>query len=113
MPAAPYAIAIEQGAKYRTTLTLTDRDLTGCSARMQVREAFTSPQALLDLSSEPGEGITITPGPPGVIEIVITSVQTAAMTWRSGVYDLELTDAGGEVERLLEGSVTVSPEVTR
>ncbi|MFI6819280.1 hypothetical protein ACIBG7_43315 [Nonomuraea sp. NPDC050328] len=113
MPATPYNIAIEQGATYRTTLTLTGRDLTGCTARMQVRESVASPAVLLELTSSPAAGITITPGPPGVIDIVITAAQTAAMTWWVGFYDLELVWPNGDVERLLKGAVTVDPEVTR
>lgn len=113
MPATEYAIEIEQGATFRTTLTLTGRDLTGCSARMQVRESIESPVTLLDLSTPPGGGITITPGPPGVIEIMLTAAQTAELDWLLGFYDLELITPGDEVERLLKGTVTVDPEVTR
>ncbi|MFI6816068.1 hypothetical protein ACIBG7_26935 [Nonomuraea sp. NPDC050328] len=112
-PLPPYDISIEQGATYRTTLTLTGRDLTGYTARMQVRASVASPAVLLELTSSPAAGITITLGPPGVIDIVITAAQTAAMTWWVGFYDLELTWPNGDVERLLKSTVTVDPEVTR
>ncbi len=113
MPATVWNITIEQGATWETTLTLTDRDLTGCSARMQIRETIPSPSALLSLTSEPPAGITITPGPPGIITVAISATQTAAMDWKHGVYDLELVTASGTVERLLKGDVTVDFEVTR
>ncbi len=113
MPATVWDITIEQGATWTTSLTLTGRDLTGCSARMQIRETVSSPSTLLSLTSSPAAGIAITAGPPGVITITITAAQTAAMAWKHGVYDLELVTAGGEVERLLKGDVTVDFEVTR
>ncbi len=113
MTATVWNIVIEQGATWRTTLTLTERDLTGCSARMQVRETAASPSAVLSLTSAPGGGIVITPGPPGVLDITISAAQTADMDWRRGVYDLELESAGGDVDRLLKGDVAVDPEVTR
>lgn len=113
MPATVWDIAIEQGATWTTSLTLTDRDLTGCTARMQIRETVSSPSTLLSLTSDPVAGIAIEAGPPGVITITITATQTAAMAWKHGVYDLELVSAGGTVERLLKGDVTVDFEVTR
>lgn len=113
MPAAWWNLLIEQGATWSVVLTLPERDLTGCTARMQVREHIESPAALLDLSTTPGGGITITPGPPGTILLKLTDETTADITWRHGVYDLELTDAGGNTERLLKGEVSVDFEVTR
>ena len=113
MPAAYWKITIEQGATWTTTLTLADRDLTGCTARMQIRETAPSPSPLLSLTSSPAAGIVITPGPPGIIAVTITAAQTTALTWKTGVYDLELVSAGGIVERLLKGDVVVDPEVTR
>ena len=38
---------------------------------------------------------------------------TAAFTFKSAVYDLEFVSPSGFVRRLFEGSVTLSPEVTR
>jgi hypothetical protein len=113
VPATSWDITIEQGATWATSLILTDRDLTGCTARMQIRETVLSPSTLLSLTSDPEAGITVTAGPPGVIAITITAAQTAAMTWKHGVYDLELVSPNGTVERLLKGDVSVDFEVTR
>lgn len=114
MTATFYKITIEQGATFETSLTMTGRDLTDCSARMQIRETVTSPTALMALTSSPAAGITITPGPPGLIDIVISATQTATLAWKTGVYDLELVSPDGTVvERLLKGDVVVDPEVTR
>ncbi|MEW9530593.1 hypothetical protein [Microbispora sp. NPDC049125] len=113
MPAAVWNLLIEQGATWEVVLTLTDRDLTGCTARMQVRETIESPTALLDLSTAPGSGIVVTPGPPGTITLRLSDEETAAIAWRHGVFDLELTDAYGDTDRLLKGEVSVDFEVTR
>jgi len=42
-----------------------------------------------------------------------TAVQTAAIAAGSYVYDLEITSAGSIKTRLVQGKITVSPEVTR
>lgn len=113
MPATALDITIEQGATWNTLLTLTGRDLTGCEARMQIRETVPSPTPLVSLTSDEDGGITVTPGPPGVIAITLTAEQTADFAWKNGVYDLELVSPDGTVERLLKGDVTVDFEVTR
>lgn len=116
MPATTWRITIEQGATWKTAVTVTGRDLTGCTARLQVRETYASPAPLLTLST--GDGITID-GPAGTITLVITAAQTAALAARDGVhrlgvYDLELINPDGiTVERLLKGDVMLDPEVTR
>ncbi|GAA4626653.1 hypothetical protein GCM10023196_035750 [Actinoallomurus vinaceus] len=115
MAAAPYDITIEQGATWRTTLTVKDAtgaavDLTGYSARMQIRPSVESTTVLLELAT--GSGITIT-GPAGQIALVITATATTGINWTGAVYDLELTAPGGDVTRLLQGRVALSPEVTR
>lgn len=113
MVATVWKITIEQGATWRTSLTLTERDLTGCTARMHIRERIESPSPVIALTSDEDDGITITPGPPGVITVVIPAETTTAIDWRYGVYDLELISPDGTVERLLKGDVLVDPEVTR
>ena len=111
MGAARYSIRIEQGATWRTVLTLTDTDLTGYTARMQVRASTQATAVLLELTTEDGR-ITID-GPVGKITLVITDDDTTGLAWCTGVYDLEITSPGGETTRLLRGRATVSPEVTR
>jgi len=116
MPASNYDLLIEQGATFRLELAWkldgTAVDLTNYSARMQVRGAVEAATALLSLTSAAGGGITLG-GAAGTITIVASAAQTAALTIRTGVYDLELESAGGEVTRLLQGAVAVSPQVTR
>lgn len=110
MGAARYAIRIEQGATWKPVLTLRDTDLTGYTARMQIRPDIDSDTVLLELTTS--NGITID-GPAGQITLHLTDVETTALDWREGVYDLELIAPSGDVQRLLKGPVEVDPEVTR
>ena len=114
---AKLKLTIYQGATFRKRLTwkagtpAVPVDLTGCTARMQVREEVDSPAALLTLTTENG-GIALG-GAAGTIELVVEAEDSAAFTWNSGAWDLEIVHPGGEVTRLAQGSVVVSPEVTR
>jgi hypothetical protein len=107
--AARWAILIEAGTTWDPTLTLRDTTLTGYSARMQIRTP--DGQLLEELTTENGK-ITID-GPAGRIQLLLTDTQTSAYEWDTGVYDLELISPSGHVDRLVQGTVTVNPEVTR
>ena len=78
---------------------------------MQVRSSVDSPAVLLELTTENGR-IRLG-GPSGAIELHLSAQETAAIEWESGVYDLEIEFAGGQVRRLFAGRVKVSKEVTR
>lgn len=84
-------------------------NLTGYSARMQVRETLNSPSTLVSLST--GSGMTVSSA--GVITMTISAATTAGFANGTYVYDLEIESAGGVVTRLLEGKFKVTGEVTR
>lgn len=114
--AAKYKLTIEQGATFTQVLTWKDSagapiDVTGCSGRMQVRPAVESPTVLAELTTA-NAGVTFG-GATGTVTLTIPAAQTAGFSWRSGVYDLEITMADLTVRRLLYGNVVVLPEVTR
>jgi hypothetical protein len=96
-----------------TGRTYVPYDLTGHTARMQARRTMESSGYLLYLSTENG-GIEINPteGTTNVIQIYMTDEMTASIS-SSGVYDLEIENGVGEVSRVLQGTFTLSPEVTR
>lgn len=112
-----YNLEINQGATLALVATWKDSagtavNLTGYTARLNVRETYSSASAILTLTTENG-GITLG-GSAGTITLSASATTTAALTAPfSGVYDLELVSGGGVVTRLLEGVATVSPEVTR
>jgi hypothetical protein len=110
-------ITIVQGATldllvtWRTGDPAAPVDLTGCTARMQIREKVDSVTPLVTLTTE-NDGIELG-GALGTVRRFMDADDTAALTFKSGVYDLEIEFADGTVRRLLSGSVSVSPEVTR
>lgn len=89
---------------------MTPHSLAGYTARMQIKDRVGG-TVLLSLTSAVDGGITLDDAGK-VIEITITAAQAEAITWTSGVYDLELVSAGGIVTALMEGAVTASTEVT-
>jgi hypothetical protein len=117
MPAGKHDIIIEQGATFRRVITWKDSagvpiNLTGWSAKMQVRERVRDGDVVLECSTANGR-ITLG-GTAGTITIVAQDEVTALLPeMPKAVYDLELISGGGEVTRLLRGQVEIAPEVTR
>lgn len=115
MTAGIYNATIDQGATWSVVVTYKDStgaviNLTGYTAAMQVRQQYSSADADLTLTS-PSGGIVIT-GATGVVTITMTATQTAALEEGFYVYDVELT-SGSYKDRLIQGQLTVAPEVTR
>lgn len=110
-------LLINQGATFRYRFTWRDVkvrliDLTGFTARMQIRADVTSAVVLVALTTENG-GIVLG-SKLGTISLFMSDASTSALTtWAKGVYDIELISPLQEVYRLVGGAVTVSPEVTR
>lgn len=107
---------LAQGATFRYTVVLeqadgTPVDLTGATARMQVRPTQGSDVIFLALTTDNG-GITITPL-EGKLDLYAPADATIGQDWRRGVYQLEVEYATGDVYRYLEGQVEHSLEVTR
>ncbi|MFN4894210.1 MAG: hypothetical protein ACK5HO_00315 [Pseudomonadota bacterium] len=114
MAAGLYDIIIEQGATFTLNATWKDStgapvNLTGYSARMQVRPSYESEEVLASLVSP--TNITLG-GALGTIVATIAATDTQKLTMQEGVYDLEL-EIGGVVTRLLQGKAIISWEVTR
>jgi hypothetical protein len=113
--AAILDILIEQGATFRHTLLVKQGglpfDLTSYTVRMQVRRSYSVEALLLELTESNGR-ILVDPE-EGRIDLSIDAEDTEALSFKDGVYDLEIESVGGEVTRLLQGVVTLSPEVTR
>lgn len=84
--------------------------LVGITARMQIRAKLEDTVVILELTTENG-GIVIDSA-LGTITIVITATATAALTFTSAVYSLELAE-GSEVTPFIYGSITLSKEITR
>jgi len=120
-----YNLEMWQGATFSMTITVKDatgnvQNLTGYTARMQLRTSYAAGSATESLTSSNGE-ITITAA-EGNLAFSLAATRTAAIPvdLNNGkppktvyVYDLELVDDGGIVSKLLYGDVNVYGEVTR
>lgn len=114
MSAGQYNFICEQGATFARTMSVLDssnnpRNFSGYTGRMQVRRRISDVDVLVELTTENGR---MTLGSDGVINLILTATETSAIT-DEGVYDIELEDSAGVVERLLEGSFFLTKEVTR
>lgn len=105
-----------QGSTFNRRLTYKIDDvpvnLSGYSSRLQVREAHYSTDTIASLTSASAGGITLG-GSAGTIDILIEDDETADFSAGTFVYDLEIESVGGIVDRIIEGSFIVTPEVTR
>lgn len=126
MPAATYNLYIEQGATYRFTLVygykdgtldadgnpnVIPYDITGCRARMQIRRSRQS-EVLVSATTDNG-GITFTDAEHGRMEVVVTDEATDSLNIKRAKYDLEVGYPSGDVVRVLQGDVTISPNITQ
>lgn len=103
-------LLIDQGSTFESTIDLTDDegnlvDLTNYTAAGQIRKHYTSSNAV-------NFSVTLG-GANGTITIGLSANATANLVAGRYVYDVELIDVSGDVSRLFEGIVTVTPQVTR
>lgn len=116
MIAGVYNITCDQGATFERVFTLLQGDgetpynLTGYTARMQIRRNIDEETSLVDLTT--ANGRIALGGAAGTITVTMNPATTAALT-DDGVYDLEIVSGGGAVYRVLKGAFRLEREVTR
>tara|TARA_B000000460_G_scaffold237687_1_gene200695 strand:- start:263 stop:598 length:336 start_codon:yes stop_codon:yes gene_type:complete len=104
---------IDQGSTFSKQITVYETDgttiqnLTGYSAASQIRKNYTSTAYTTILAT------IQTPATNGIIVMSLTAAQTAALKSGRYVYDLQITAADTTVIRVIEGIITIKPEVTR
>ena len=109
-------IQINQGSDLDILMTYKDPndlavDLTDWTAEMDIRLKVDDVAPLIELSTLNSR--IVLGGVTGTINLLIDAADTEALSFKKGVYDLELTDIAGKVIRLIEGKVTLTTEVTR
>lgn len=131
---AQWSFTLKQGADWSASMTWSDDNgapinLTGYSMKLTIRAFINSTVALLTLSSANTTGSHIVlGGTSGTIALIFAHADTATLTpvglalpgslltgarvYALGVYDLQFTDPTGQVGYLLEGSVSLDPQVT-
>lgn len=86
-------------------------DLTGFTARMQLRANINDDTVIEELTSENGK-INIS-NVNKTITLTIPASTTAGYTFSTAVYSLEMISSGGQVTPFCSGSFTLVKEVTR
>jgi len=102
-------IVIDQGTTFNLSVTLTNddetpKDLTAYTVASQLRKSYYTNTFTAFTTSK----VNLT----GEISISLTAAQTTALKAGRYVYDIEIEDPS-ETVRVIEGIVTVTPEVTR
>jgi hypothetical protein len=112
MTAATYNLTIDQGSDYALDLVVnedsTAKDLTGYSARAQIRN--TKGSSTLSGSFT----CTIPSATDGEVKMELPNATSSGMSAGKYYYDLELyTSNNALVQRLMQGTIILTPEVTR
>ncbi len=102
-------LVVDQGTTFSSSITFNDENgntinFSTYSGSAQMRKHFTS-------SNSTSFEVNLTSN--GVVTLSLTSNQTGNLVAGRYVYDLEVTDAQNRISRLIEGIVTVTPNVTR
>lgn len=111
-----YKLEIDQGTDVSFPVVLKDSsgtviDLTGYTARMQIRPFIASSTIIDELTT--GNGRAVITAAEGKVAFTFPHDKTAAYPAGNARYDIEIESADGEVTRVLEGAFVVRPEVTR
>jgi len=111
MAAGKYDFTLEQGTTFSREITVQDSgsamNLTGYTPRMQMRSTHDSSTIALTFTASVSNAVQ------GKIQLSATDSATSAVEEGIYVYDLEIESSSSGVTRLMEGKVTVTPEVTR
>ena len=115
MAAGTHDMICDAGATFEKVIQITDSEgenvnITGYSARMQVRPSAASSTVLTELTTA-NTKISID-GANGKLTLAVPASETATFKAGNYVYDLETVN-GSTVERILQGAFVVRAEVTR
>ena len=104
-------LVLDQGSTFSVDLTLQDENgdallLAGYTANSQMRKWYTSinPSAVFNASVN---------AQLGTITLSLEASNTSNLTAGRYVYDVRVTNPSGESTRVVEGIVTINPEVTQ
>ena len=111
MAAGTYNFILEQGATFNRILTVKENNsamnLTNYTVASKMRSTHDSGTVVGTFTC------TISDAANGKITMQMTNSTTSAIEEGIYVYDLEITASSGTVTRIMQGNVTVNPEVTR
>lgn len=104
-------LKIEQGATFALEIACQDDSgavmpLTGCVAAAQVRYKISDPTPAATFTAFVDET-------GGIVTLSLSADDTSGLNRTYGVWDANIEWPGGSVQRLAEGNVEISLEVTR
>lgn len=104
-------LTIDQGATFSSDVTVKDANgnpfnLTGYTAAAKMAKGYASTRTRTAMTTTIAADAT-----SGVVTLSLTATQTAALDAERYVYDLEIT-SGDTVTRVIEGLISVRPQVT-
>jgi len=104
-------IFVDQGSDYSNIITVTAStgqalNLTGYTVASQMRKSYTSSTAYAFTAS-------LYVGAQGTVRIQLTAAQSEAIPPGRYLYDVEITSSTGAKRRVVEGIVTVTPQITQ
>jgi hypothetical protein len=107
--AAKVNIVLDQGTTFNTSFLFSNDDdnpidFSSYTANSQIRKSYTSSTAYT---------FTVGLGNNGIITLSMNAATSSTITAGRYLYDLEVQDVNGVRSRLVEGIVTVTPEITR
>lgn len=110
MAAGVYNLTVEQGVDLTLQVSVQDANgatysLAGGTAAAQIRDTYNG-SLLASFSVVTATGVT------GRLDLALNAVTASTLPLSGGKWDLLLTTSAGTKVRLLNGSVTVSGEVT-
>jgi hypothetical protein len=85
-------------------------NITGFTAKMQIREKWHSTDVIHELTTENG-GIILTIDDASILLTILPNI-TSTFKFNKAVYDVKMISPGGDVTRVFEGIVTLHKEVT-
>jgi hypothetical protein len=102
---------VDAGTDYSTIITVAATNgqplnLTGYSVASQIRKSYNSSTNYSFLAS-------IYDAAQGKVRLQLTNTQSSAIPAGRWLYDVEITSPSGTRTRVVEGILTVTPEITR
>ncbi len=115
--ATSYDLNITQGSRFSIRLEVYNEDLTsfnlsGYSTRGHVKFRHSDTGILLNLNPTPVSGVNGSALISGLVDINLSGAQTAGIPIVQGIYDVEIYNNEGFVEKAILGYCNILPEVT-
>ena len=111
-------LTIYQGVSFKKAWEIVDKegnpiDLSGWSAFCHFRRRVKDEDIILELSTANGLLFIDQDSEKTVYGISLPPEQTRTLSMKAAVYDINLVDPEGDKVRIQEGTITISPAVTR